>query len=159
MTLNTHTPDVERWLSAHGWSPGRDIGERADELVSLRVRGAAEQGSPLTPSAVAIRVIRSYGGLELPYPGGEPKMTLMMDPTIGFRGDARQIAELAEQLGSELFPVAFETYENGVWLVDETGRFFYLHHTGGYFLGQNEFEAFANALSGDTLADAEDYFV
>ncbi|MEU7164597.1 SUKH-3 domain-containing protein [Streptomyces morookaense] len=135
MTLNTHTPDVERWLSTHGWFPGRDIGERAHEIVSLRVHGAREQGSPLTPLEAATRIIRLYGGLELPYPGAEPEMTLIMNPATGSRGDVRQISELAEGLGLQLFPVAFETYENGIWLVGETGRFFYLHPTGGYFLG------------------------
>ena len=37
-------PDVLAWLAENGWAPGRDIGERAVELVELRVRDAERQG-------------------------------------------------------------------------------------------------------------------
>lgn len=158
MTLNSHTPEIERWLTENGWSPSRDIGGRADELIALRVRQAADQGRDLAPVEAATRIIRSYGELEFPYPDSSPPMILQMYPTVTFRGDAEQFAELAGNIGRPVFPVAYETYERGIWLVDDSGRFFYLHHTGNYFLGNNEYEAFQRARRGN-LEDAEDYYV
>lgn len=83
----------------------------------------------------------------------------MLDPTVGYEGDAEDFAQLASDLNRKIFPIGVETYEFGVWLIDDIGRFFYLHHTGGYFLGMNAYEAFSSILSGNTLSDAEGYFV
>ncbi|MFF4156584.1 SUKH-3 domain-containing protein [Streptomyces sp. NPDC001678] len=142
-----------------GWFPGRDIGPLANELTRMRVRDAARQGETLKPSGTAVRFIRSYGDLELPFPRSSPEVKLVLDPTGGYDGDAGNFVELAQNIGRKLFPGAFETYECGIWLIDETGRFFYSHHTGFYFLGENEYEAFAMALSGWTRPDAEDFYV
>ncbi|MGW2647747.1 SUKH-3 domain-containing protein [Streptomyces sp. NPDC001393] len=67
--------------------------------------------------------------------------------------------ELAEGLGTALFPVGYEASECGILLVDEKGRFFHLHHTGGYYSGHDEFDAFSRFLQGLEDPDAEDYFV
>ncbi len=157
MTLSSHLPQVEHWLTSNGWFPGRDIGSRADELIELRLRDAGDHQDTLAPVEAATRVIRCYGELRLPCP--DETNILCMSPTLTFPGDVQVFAELADSLGVRLFPVGYETAELGIWLVDESGRFFYQHHTGGYFLGENEYEAFALALSGDTRPDAEDYFV
>jgi hypothetical protein len=82
-----------------------------------------------------------------------------MTPTIGYEGDASLIAELATGLGVGLFPVGYEESERGLILVDETGRWFHLHHTGGYFLGADEYDAFSRFLNDTEVPDAEDYFV
>ncbi|MFF4085214.1 SUKH-3 domain-containing protein [Streptomyces sp. NPDC001777] len=42
----------------------------------------------------------------------------------------------APGLGAELFPVGHEASEHGILLGDEKGRFFHLHHTGGYHPGK-----------------------
>lgn len=81
-----------------------------------------------------------------------------MKPTLGYEGDAAVIAELAAGLGVGLFPVGYEESERGLILVDDTGRWFHLHHTGGYFLGKDEHDAFSRFLSGEEAPDAEDYF-
>ncbi|MEV4743336.1 SUKH-3 domain-containing protein [Streptomyces sp. NPDC049555] len=159
MTLSAHTPEVAGWLTEHGWFPGRDIGPRADELIQVRVDDATRQGWQLAPLETAVRFVHEYGDLELRSPRKSPDVVLTIKPTGGYEGDVEDFAELGEGLGVRLFPVAYETYERGIWLVDETGRFFYWHHTGGYFLGENEYEAFAAAMSGRLLPDAEDYFV
>ncbi|MEU7167896.1 SUKH-3 domain-containing protein [Streptomyces morookaense] len=159
MTLREHTPEVSNWLAQNGWHPGRDIGVVAENLIRIRVEDAAGQGWRLEVSEAATRFIHSYGELELPYPGSSPEVTLNFDPTAGYHGDAEAFAELSEGLGRKVFPVGYESYEFGIWVVDEIGRFFYLHHTGGYFLGENEFEALSLALSGKSRPDAEDFFV
>ncbi len=82
-----------------------------------------------------------------------------MDPTLGYDGDAAAIKELSSGLGVDLFPVGYETSEYGIILADEKGRLFHLHHTGGYYLGVNEFDAFSRFIQGLPDSDAEDYFV
>lgn len=42
--------------------------------------------------------------------------------------------------------------------MDETGRFFFSHHTGAYHLGREKYEALMSLMSGE-MEDAEDYFV
>jgi hypothetical protein len=156
MTLRAHTPEVAEMLTANGWFPGRDIGTRADELIARRI--AYEDYPPLPVLPTATRFIRSYGELSFPYPG-VPEMKLVVDPGSCWSGDNERIAQLGAGIGMALFPVGMEVAERGVWLVDAIGRFFFLHTTGYYFLGQNEYEAFETALRGDLLPDAEDYYL
>ncbi|MFF3396854.1 SUKH-3 domain-containing protein [Streptomyces sp. NPDC002669] len=64
----------------------------------------------------------------------------------------------APGLGAELFPVGHEASEHGILLGDEKGRFFHLHHTGGYHPGENAPDAFSRFLIGAPHPDAEDFF-
>lgn len=147
--------EVIAWLTSNGWTPDRDLGDRATELVEVRVGDAARQGITLTPPLAAVRVVQAYGLLRLPHP--KAAETWLMKPTLGYEGDAALIEELAAGLGVGLFPVGYEESEGGLILVDETGRWFHLHHTGGYFLGVNAYDAFSRFLSGVNAPDAEDY--
>ncbi|MET7847627.1 SUKH-3 domain-containing protein [Streptomyces avermitilis] len=151
------TPEVLEWLTASGWSPDRDIGEQAEELVRVRVRDAERQGVPLVPVSAALRAIRTYGMLRLGHPVSRT-CVWVIDPTVGYDGDAAQINELCAGLGVDLFPVGYEASEFGILLVDEMGRWFHLHHTGGYYLGVDGFDAFSRFITGWPDPDAEDYF-
>ncbi|WP_431771881.1 SUKH-3 domain-containing protein [Streptomyces cucumeris] len=152
------TPEVRDWLAQNGWSPGRDIGKRADELIQARVKVADRCGVPLVPVPAAVRVIHTYGGLTLRHPKGE-EAAWVMDGTFAYDGIVSDIRELAFGLGVELFPVGIESTEHSSILVDEKGRFFYLHHTGGYYAGENDDDAFSRFLRGVNDPDAEDFFV
>lgn len=44
MSSEDLTPGVRDWLTANGWSPGRDIGEQAEELIQVRAEDARRQG-------------------------------------------------------------------------------------------------------------------
>ncbi|MER6075436.1 SUKH-3 domain-containing protein [Streptomyces sp. NPDC001817] len=158
MTSPRLAQDVLLWLTANGWSPARDIGEEAGELVRVCVQHSERQGVPLVPVLAAVHVIRTYGRLRLPQPN-TPGVAWVMEPTVGYEGDAAAIMQLAAGLGTALFPVGYEATEGGLLLVDEKGRFFHLHHTGGYYLGNDEFDAFARFLQGLSDPDAEEYFV
>lgn len=158
MEISDLSSDVREWLEQSGWFPGRDIGEaEADRLIGVRVRDAERQGHPLMPNDAAVRVIRSFGLLTLAHPRGG--LALEMRPTVGFDGDAALITELGENLGRRLFPVGHDSHDFDPLLVDESGRFFFMHHTGAYFWGSNVQDAFYHFLSDAEEVDAEDFFV
>ncbi|MEU5163289.1 SUKH-3 domain-containing protein [Streptomyces sp. NPDC020875] len=161
MPLRRTPEEVNAWLLAHGRRPGREDEPgnraRADRLIEVRVRRSAAEGFPLLPWDGVRRFVASYVGLEFPVPLA-PERRFRADPTFGYAGDSESITELAESLGRRLFPVGWETAENGIVLLDDTGRFFYLHHTGPYFLGADEPGALAALMTG-YQEDAEDYYV
>ncbi|CAL9502720.1 hypothetical protein SUDANB181_03458 [Streptomyces sp. enrichment culture] len=82
----------------------------------------------------------------------------MFLPALMYRGAAEDVQELADGLGEKVFPVAHDTYDGGTILMDEAGRFFYLHHSGEYFLGNDKYSAFMNYSRGYPLEHAEDYY-
>jgi hypothetical protein len=158
MASQRPTQEVLDWLIENEWYPGRDIGEDAEDLARVRVQDSERRGASLVPVPAALKVIRTYGRLTLPQPN-TPGVAWVMKPTLGYDGDAAAIGELAQGLGVNLFPVGYEKSEYGILLVDERGKFFHLHHSGGYYLGSDEFDAFSRFLSGLPDPDAEDYFV
>lgn len=66
--------------------------------------------------------------------------------------------ELASGLGVQVFPVGFETEEEGVLVIDQRGRLFLLRPAGAYYLGDTAEDAFRKRLSGTRLRNAEDLF-
>ncbi|TMU90718.1 SUKH-3 domain-containing protein [Streptomyces sp. DASNCL29] len=155
MSRPTSAGEIRDWLAEHGWSPERDIGERADALITARIDDFRKQGQELAPLPAACSFLHSYGLLRLPI---SPTVTLILDPLGGYEEDAEDVVELAGDLGVSLFPVGYETYEGGILLIDESGRFFYLHDTGPYFLGNDAIEMFLNRMTGKTV-DASRYYV
>ncbi|MEV6184466.1 SUKH-3 domain-containing protein [Streptomyces avermitilis] len=158
MASGQPTQEVLGWLTERGWFPGRDIGEQAEELVRVRLQDSERQGVPLTPVSAAVRFIHTYGMLRLDHPKASG-CAWVMKPTIGYDGDAGNIKELGAGLGVELFPVGYEASEFGILLVDGRGRLFHLHHTGGYYLGADAFDAFSRFVEGLPDLDAEDFYV
>ncbi|MEU3185093.1 SUKH-3 domain-containing protein [Streptomyces sp. NPDC006923] len=149
--------DVDLWLRTNGWFPGREETAEADRRVQWRVDSSARQGFPLRPWDEVLRFVRSYVSLDFPVPKSGDRV-FRADPSFGYEGDAEDIAELAELLGQDLFPVGYEAGENGIVLLDGLGRFFYLHHTGPYYLGANAAQALSSLMTGDQ-DDADDYYV
>ncbi|MBZ4322188.1 SUKH-3 domain-containing protein [Streptomyces huiliensis] len=133
--------DTEAWLTAHGWFPGRDTGDAFHERVAERVRDFRDQGVELVPIPTTAAFLRAYGGLRLPL---SDQVHLVTEPEGGHAEIAEEAAELAAHLRQRLFPVAYETYEGSVHLVDETDRFFLLHPSGTYHLGIGARRMFAN---------------
>ncbi|MFE1766185.1 SUKH-3 domain-containing protein [Streptomyces angustmyceticus] len=150
--------EVRSWLAEHGWFPGRDIGAEADRLIADRIQDFTDQGVNVAPLRCATAFVREYGNLEFPYPRS-PGIKMVVTPTFGYEGDAEDIVELSQNLGRPIFPVAYETRELGIVLMDDTERIFYLHETGSYFVAERPIEAFVKRLEGSRLQDAEDFFV
>lgn len=148
---------IENWLREGGWYPERDESTEADRLIRWRVDDSARQGFPLEPFERAVRFLHTFALLELAVPQA-PERKFVVNPAVGYEGDAELISELSSDLAQKLFPVGYETVENGLVLIDEIGRFFYLHFTGPYFLGIDEAQALSSIMNGDQ-GPAEDYYV
>ncbi|MGH4035236.1 SUKH-3 domain-containing protein [Actinomycetota bacterium Odt1-20B] len=157
MAIGALPSGVRDWLRDSDWFPGQDIGSEADELVDIVVAHFRRQGTPLEPVQPAVDVLRSFGDLRLVHPQA-PRDVMVMEPTVGYEGDAAAIAELAGTLGARLFPVGYDPIECGLNLVDEAGRFFHLHWSSGYFLGRDQNDMFERFLMRVTPPDAEDFF-
>ncbi|MFE0424998.1 SUKH-3 domain-containing protein [Streptomyces sp. NPDC058953] len=150
--------EVDAWLTGAGWHPGRDVGDAAvAEAVDKVVGQYRAQGLDIAPSAPALAFIREYLGLKALI-GTGPEEFAVFTPWLTNKGDAEELAELAGNLGTELFPVALDTYDSGVVVVDPSDRFFYLHWGGNYYLGTGKYGGIIGWQSSD-FEDADDYFV
>ncbi|MFC5724748.1 SUKH-3 domain-containing protein [Streptomyces gamaensis] len=148
---------MSNWLVANSWFAGRDIGRRADELIDVRVRDSERQGAPMEPFPAAVRAVREYGLLRL-VRSAASRPALVMKPTVGYEGDAAEIAELARCLGQRVFPVGYEESEYGLVIVDELGRYFQLHHTGEYFMGMDAHDMFSRFINAVAGPDVERFY-
>ncbi|WP_404949367.1 SUKH-3 domain-containing protein [Streptomyces sp. ARC14] len=149
--------EVDAWLTEAGWYPGRDVGNDAIGAIAAVVERYRAYGIDIEPSAAALAFIREHAFL-LAVIDTAPENFAIFTPRLAFKGDAEEIAELAGELGAKLFPVGHDTYDGSTLLVDESGRFFFSHHTGAYYLGSEKYEAIMSLMS-SKIVDAEGYFV
>jgi len=156
MRYPTTRQEAEAWFHRYGWSPERDIGEEADALIRRAQEQAAEDGVSLTPSEHARAFVRNYGGLKILF-NERLQNYFYADPGFPYKGGAEDIQEFSRELGEELFPLGYDSYDGAILLVDGRGRYFLLHHTGNYYLADDALQAVWNFLRGDTQ-DAEDFY-
>ncbi|MFJ7989970.1 SUKH-3 domain-containing protein [Streptomyces sp. NPDC096351] len=149
--------DVEAVLIEAGWTRGRDVGERLPALLAVVTARFAEEGHPVEAFAAARDFVRECGGIRLVVPGTPPD-AVEFTPHWIYEESAEDVAELAANLGRRLFPVGYESFDGAMVLIDETGRFFLMHHTGPSFLGAHPYEAISCLLRGPQR-DARDFFV
>ncbi|MFI2779346.1 SUKH-3 domain-containing protein [Streptomyces sp. ALB3] len=149
--------DVDAWLAAAGWRPGRDVGEEAAKALAAVTGRYRFYGVEIEPSAPALAFVREHAFLRATLDTA-PENDVVFTPRLVFVGDAEEIRDLGGALGVRLFPVGHDTYDGATVLMDENGRFFLSHHTGAYLLGRDKYEALISLTSGD-MRDAEDYFV
>ncbi|MER5307173.1 SUKH-3 domain-containing protein [Streptomyces sp. NPDC002773] len=148
---------VEAVLTEAGWSRGRDIGAELPGLLRFVTDRFAEEGHPVEAFQAAQDFVREFGGLRLEIPG-TPPVAIGFTPHWIYEESGEDVAELAQNLGRRLFPVGYETFDGAMLLIDDTGRFFLMHHTGPYYLGANTYEAISCLLRGPQQ-EARDYFV
>ncbi|MFD4374489.1 SUKH-3 domain-containing protein [Streptomyces sp. NPDC058486] len=140
--------ETEAVLVAMGRRPGRDIGDtRLDALLRTVTGRFAEEGHPVEAFPAARAFVRAYGGLRWEIPGTPPD-AFAFTPHWIYEESAEDVAELAALLRTRLFPVGYTTFDAAMLLLDETGRFFLLHHTGPYHLGDDVHEAVSRLLRG-----------
>ncbi|WP_330331889.1 SUKH-3 domain-containing protein [Streptomyces sp. NBC_00536] len=147
--------DVDTWFLQHGWFPDRDIGTQAGDLVGNAISEYLEEGVVLQPLAPATRFLREHGALRLSLSPGRGD-SVVFEPAKMWHGEPAEVAELAESLGVRLFPIGYDTSEGSCILMDEQGRFFYIHETGNHYMGAGKHEAFIS-LANAPMRDAEDH--
>jgi hypothetical protein len=153
-----NTPeDVDAWFREHGWFPGRDVAETVPAIVDEITGQYREQGFAVEPFEAATTFLAEHGGLRLTI-DAQREDYLYFTPYLGYRSAPSDVAELSRDLGVRLFPVGLDGSEGSPVLMDERGRFFYVHHTGNYYMGADKYEAVI-ALAHAPMQDAEDYFV
>ncbi|WP_371619900.1 SUKH-3 domain-containing protein [Streptomyces sp. NBC_00454] len=101
--------------------------------------------------------VREYGNLRLDIPGDPPDAAVFTPHWI-YEESGEDVAELAANLGTAVFPVGYDTFDRSMILIDTTGRFFLNHHTGSYFLESDRYEALSSLLRGP-LEEARGHFV
>ncbi|SED40277.1 SUKH-3 immunity protein [Streptomyces sp. 2231.1] len=148
---------VDVWLSNAGWYPGRRCDDLAASEVASVLKDFRDDGGSLDVITPALEFLREHIGLVAPrHASTEDRVEFY--PRLMYRGAAEDVQELADGLGKKVFPVAHDTYDGGTVLMDEDGRFFYLHHSGEYFLGNDKYSAFMSYSRGYPLEQAEDYY-
>ncbi|WP_223206125.1 SUKH-3 domain-containing protein [Streptomyces xanthii] len=148
---------VDAWLTRAGWHPGR----RCDDLAAAAVASTIEEfgldgGGVLEVNEPALRFVREHIGLETRL-GANPRHIVSFSPLLTYKGASEDIQELADALGKKVFPVAYDRDDGAMFLVDETGRFFYQHWSGEYFLGYDKHAAFV-AYSGRPIPFADEHY-
>ncbi|MEU7277318.1 SUKH-3 domain-containing protein [Streptomyces sp. NPDC045431] len=157
MPILSTPQEVDAWLREAGWHPGRDVGEQAAEAIATVVERYRTYGVDIQPSMPALAFIREHAFLRAVIDTA-PENRVVFTPHLVFKGDAEEIDELAGELGTRLFPIGYDTYDGATILMDETGRFFFSHDTGAYYLGCEKYEALMKLTSSE-MEDAEDHFV
>ncbi len=157
MAMLSTPEEVDAWLTEAGWYAGRDVRDESTGAVAAVVGRYRAYGVDIEPSAAALAFIREHAFLRAVIDTA-PENFAVFTPHLVFAGDAEEVAQLAEELSTELFPVGYDTYDGSTLLMDESGRFFFSHHTGAYYLGSEKYEAIMSLMGGG-MADAEDYFV
>ncbi|MGW4700971.1 SUKH-3 domain-containing protein [Streptomyces sp. NPDC004285] len=153
-----NTPeDVDAWFREHGWFPGRDVSETVPALVADVVEEYRKAGHPLELFEAASAFLAEHGGLRLTI-DARREDHLYFSPYLGHRSMPEDAAELSQGLGVRLFPVGIDDSEGSPVLIDERGRFFYVHHTGAYYMGADKYEAMIS-LAHPPMEDAEDLYV
>ncbi|MFE7313154.1 SUKH-3 domain-containing protein [Streptomyces sp. NPDC057555] len=148
MSVSMSRDEVLQWLTRNGWSPDRNVEEKAREFISEVVAESEEEGFPAVLFEVALSFITTYGLLKLTHPT-DSDSSLITNPTGGYEGDFSEIDELSQELEKRLFRVGYDLPDGGIFVVAEDGEFYCIHHTGAYYLGSDEFEFFSNWVKGD----------
>ncbi|WP_328942016.1 SUKH-3 domain-containing protein [Streptomyces sp. NBC_00250] len=154
--LNT-PEDVDAWFRDHGWFPGRDVAGTVPAMVDEITGQYREAGFPVEPFEAATAFLAEHGGLRLTIDAAREDY-LYFTPYLGFRSAPAEVAELSRELGVRLFPVGLDGSEGSPVLIDERGRFFFVHHTGAYYMGADKHEAMIG-LAHAPMQDAEDFYV
>ncbi|GCD45761.1 SUKH-3 domain-containing protein [Streptomyces paromomycinus] len=158
MLTEAERREADELLASAGWYPGRDVSDRVPELVRFVVADLAAQECPVALSPAAEEFLKSYGFLDVEFPYDEGR-TEHFNTCAKFCDDrAEEIRELSEGLQVPVFPVGWDSIEGGLAVIDPSGRFFYLHHTGFYYLGAELREAVIRLMNGRT-EPAEEYYV
>jgi hypothetical protein len=143
--------DVARTLAGGGWM---DLGPE-DVLGAAAIeRAVAASGGRLRPFPVARRAMADFPGVRCGRrgPGMRRAIRLLTLDPVRPAHAVDALAEFAEVIGAELFPIGVEGGD-AVLAIDERGRVFVLDQAGEWFVGPTLDEALTGLLTGDGPAE------
>ncbi|WP_185921632.1 SUKH-3 domain-containing protein [Streptomyces sp. WAC06614] len=149
--------DVDAWFRDYGWFPGRNVADEVPAMIEKIMGEYRDRGFPVEPFETAIAFLTEHGGLRVTIDASRDDH-LYFTPWLGYASTPSDVAELSSGLGVRLFPIGIDSSEGSPILIDERGRFFYIHDTGIYYMGADKYEAMIS-LGNPPMEDAEDYFV
>lgn len=140
-------------LLGAGWSPGRDLGAEADEMIARTVAGARELGYELEPFPAAVVAIHEFGGLTFTkdalaetteFDGTD----LRLDPSAALEWVSRTGRVLERTLGKRCFPLGRDLEYGFVLWIDSDAGVYEVHEAGGliHLVGETVDKAVANWL-------------
>lgn len=147
-------------LLGGGWTVGRDLGARADELIARAVEEAGALGHELEPFPAAVAAIREFGGLrftkrELGDTTGFDGFDVVFDPCEVSMEPHRKLERV---LGLRCFPLGRNLeYDFSLWIGTD-GAVYYLFHdgTGIELVGATMDEAVSHWLQDYPLTEVPD---
>ncbi|CAM5387733.1 SUKH-3 domain-containing protein [Streptomyces narbonensis] len=149
--------DVDAWFTENGWFPGRNAAEQASAFVAEVVEESRKRGFPVEPLPTATAFLAEHAGLRVMH-NVERDWYIAFTPVPDWVSLFEDMAELSRRLGVRLFPVGWDSTDAELYVVDERGRFFCMHHTGDYYMGTGKHEAMIG-LYANPMQDAEDFYV
>ncbi|MEV8065449.1 SUKH-3 domain-containing protein [Streptomyces sp. NPDC085995] len=157
MSVLKSPEEIDSWLANAGWYAGRRCDAPAATEIEDVQSSFRDDGGSLDVVQPAVDFLCEHIGLAAPL-HDSPEDSVMFFPRLMYRGAADDIQALADAMGKKVFPIAHDTYDGGTFLMDEAGRFFYLHHSGEYFLGNDKYSALMSYSRGHPLDDAEGHY-
>lgn len=153
-----HAPaDVDAWFAAHGWFSGRNAAEQASAFVAEVVEESRKGGFPVEPFAAATDFLAEHAGLRVTHDVQRAEhFHFTPVPVWGYLFE--DLAELSRGLGVRLFPIAWDSGEGDVSVMDEQSRFFTMNSFGNHYLGTGKHEAMIGLFRWP-MQDAEDFYV
>ncbi|MFD7960545.1 SUKH-3 domain-containing protein [Streptomyces zaomyceticus] len=148
--------DVDAWFAEYGWYPGRNAAEQASAFVAEAVEESRKRGFPVQPFPAATDFLTEHAGLRVMHDVRRDDY-IDLTPVPDWCNLFEDMAELSRRLEVRLFPIGWDSTDGEVYVVDERGRFFCMHHTGDYYLGTGRHEAMMG-LYRCPMRDAEDFY-
>jgi SUKH-3 immunity protein len=138
--------EVEAYLRAAGWSPGRRVG------IERWVKELRSEGYPVHEAALAF--LSEFGGLEIDASGPgrtQARSHVKIDPTLAF-GERDRLTTYFPQLGGSLVPVGELDHGHALLALDENGAAFLVMDFAKR-LGRSGDEALTNLIEGHRFDD------
>ena len=137
MPEDRFSPQTAEVLRASGWSPGRDIGDLAEQMLARTIESARAEEYEIEPFPAIRAAMHEFGGLDVTREGsgifylGDD---FRIDSSYVIRNFGRY-DHIAHIVGQPVFPLGGEFREHSPFLMAENGEVYFLHMNGTYYAG------------------------
>lgn len=141
---------VAATLTESGWTPGRSIGDQAEQAVRYVEDRVGSDGARTTSFPAAEDVIREFGGIVVVQDGPGADLRLrpfVVDPSQ-VAATCETLADFGSVIGQRLFPIGMEGDHESIVAIAENGHVFAIDHAGEWHLGDTMDDAIATLVTG-----------